>query len=261
MKLLILAFWFVPVLLQMLPEADMLTGNTQTLTKIKTERSKGAKTGLGWGRLPPPSPPPPPPTPKTAPVVCWDHDPHSPRKKNHKRKKQEQTKYLQISCLHESSTQKCTVSILSRALGVCPVMVVIFTSAGSESVAMLSSIQVRKKTKAKRTNLATILTFIGVPVDLWSWGSIHSSSLPRLPPVYVQKDIYMYRYMDLIAPVGCPPAEHSRLESWPRPWMSSGAGDKFILPLWFQHYKAESFFNLFTGVLFSTFFFSVSPSL
>lgn len=82
----------------------MLTGNTQTLMKIKTERSKGANTGFGVRPTPPAFPTATATHPENCTCCLLGPRPSFSPKKNHKRKKQEQTKYLQISCLHESST-------------------------------------------------------------------------------------------------------------------------------------------------------------
>lgn len=145
----------------MLPDAYMLTGNIQTLMEINTKRSKDAKSGL-W-RSPPPSPLPPlPPTPKTAPVVCWSHDLHSPPKRTKKNKTRRNGIFTNILSARVFHLKMYSFHPLP---GVCPVTVVFFARVGSESAAMASSIQVRKETKAKRTSLETILSLNGVPVD------------------------------------------------------------------------------------------------
>lgn len=133
--------------------------------------------------------------PKNCTCCLLEPRPSFSPKKNKKKKKQEETEYLQTSCLLESSTSKCTVSILFR---VSVLWWWSFSQGWAVSLRQWRRPFIRKETKAKRTSLETILTLTGVPVD-WSWGSIHSPSLPHLPPVYVQKDIYIYRYMDLIA--------------------------------------------------------------
>lgn len=150
-----------------------------------------------------------------------------------------------------SLTQKCTVSIPPRVAGVCPPTVFFFFLKGGQCVCdngVFHPGYKREKNKQK-TDLVTIPTINGVPVDLLR-GWFHNPSPPYLPQVYVQKDIYgsdrtyrinmssrwTFSVQKMTAPLNV-----LRWWRWIHP------------PFWLPQFKAVSLFpNLFTGILLST---------
>ena len=184
----------------------------------------------------------PPPTLKTAPVVCWDHDPHSSlkRKKKGRKKKKEkkQNIYKYLVCMSPlknvqfPSSPGRRVSVLWR-----------WSFSRGQAVGLRQWCRPFRLEETK----TTILPFNVVPVDLWPWGSIPSPSLPHLPPVYVQKDIYIFIDIWIWSHnmSACPLGEHSRLDTWPHPRTSSSDGGekkKILHLLWIPHFKAVSLF-------------------